>query len=198
MPQQINAIRLCEWVWASVSRPIDSILDNERKGPQTDNIWHCYAQSQFRGAERSHIITITIQILSNCNLYSWNAAQKVHRDMRCLISRRSTTDRNATHGILIKKTGTSINRDLLMRMSFPWHSISKWWFMTSDGCTKPPRWLCNGSWCASGPLMSVMAIFGIFCLLFFYWNLLFSVILIKVWHGSRLKKKLHSTRDEFR
>lgn len=45
-------------------------------------------------------------------------------------------------------------------MSFPWQSISKWWFMTSDGCTKPPRWLCNGSWCAIGLLISVIAIDG--------------------------------------
>lgn len=47
---------------------------------------------------------------------------------------------------------------LLIRMSLPWQSISKWWFMTSDGWTKPPRWLCNGSWCAIGLLISVIAI----------------------------------------
>lgn len=28
---------------------------------------------------------------------------------------------------------------------------SRWWFMTNDGWTSPPRWLCSGSWCAIGP-----------------------------------------------
>lgn len=39
-------------------------------------------------------------------------------------------------------------------MSSPvwWQSMSRWWwFMTSDGWTSPPRWLCSGSWCAIGP-----------------------------------------------
>lgn len=39
-------------------------------------------------------------------------------------------------------------------MSSPvwWQSMSRWWwFMTSDGCTSPPRWLCSGSWWAIGP-----------------------------------------------
>lgn len=46
----------------------------------------------------------------------------------------------------------------LIRMSVPWQSISKWWFITSDGCTRPLRWLCNGSWWAIGLVISVMAI----------------------------------------
>lgn len=46
----------------------------------------------------------------------------------------------------------------LIRISVPWQSISKWWFITSDGCTNPLRWLCNGSWWAIGLLISVIAI----------------------------------------
>lgn len=55
---------------------------------------------------------------------------------------------------------TKINKkkNLLILISLPWQSISKWWFITNDGCIKPPRWLCNGIWCASGPLMSAMTI----------------------------------------
>lgn len=40
-----------------------------------------------------------------------------------------------------------------------WQSISKWWwFITSDGWTNPPRWLCSGSWCAMGPPWCISAI----------------------------------------
>lgn len=56
---------------------------------------------------------------------------------------------------------------LLIRISVPWQSISKWWFITNDGCTKPLRWLCNGSWWAIGLLISVIAIF-VWCLHFSY------------------------------
>ena len=36
-------------------------------------------------------------------------------------------------------------------MSSPVWWQSRWWFMTNDGWTSPPRWLCSGSWCAIGP-----------------------------------------------
>lgn len=57
----------------------------------------------------------------------------------------------------MKKTKTK--QYSLIRISVPWQSISKWWFITNDGWIKPLRWLCNGNWCAIGLLISVIAIF---------------------------------------
>lgn len=138
-------------------------LDNERKGPQTDSRAHltllcAIADSGCQTLAHNHNHTISFYQIAICTLGMQR--RKYTRDTRVLISRRNTRlidrpmDRNATQEFSIKTL-----YDLLMRMSFPWHSISKWWFMTSDGWTKPPRWLCNGSWCANGPLMSVIAIF---------------------------------------
>lgn len=50
-----------------------------------------------------------------------------------------------------------ISSNSLMLISWPWQSKSRWWFITSEGCTNP-RWPCKGSWCAKGPPISAITI----------------------------------------
>lgn len=60
-----------------------------------------------------------------------------------------------------------------------WQSMSMtwWWFMTSEGCTSPPRWFCRGSWCAIGPpwwWISAITIWILFSFFFLIYLLSFS------------------------
>lgn len=58
----------------------------------------------------------------------------------------------------LNKDKWSFSYHSLILISWPWQSKSRWWFITSEGCTNPPRWLWSGSWWAKGPPISAITI----------------------------------------